>query len=278
VPKKKNAMALFEAISKSKAKRSEDMTVPAWIGRGQAAPPSAAAGQAGLPAAVGAPNVGVPPAGAPPAAPPPLPGERSAAPACGQAPWPAGADTPEPSQDVVTLSMTRKAAVLIVLGMVLVVAGSFILGRQVGKWSGSGPANAGNANNVTGAGAAMGEPKPVPPANADFVPNKYYLVIEELSGYSDKDKADAASIVEFCTQHGEPAKMVQFTAGGTKKPRAAVLSLKPHDTGDRDDAVKAEAQAVENMGKQYFKLHRDYWLSQYDKKTGQLTAWLQLIQ
>jgi hypothetical protein len=263
VPKKKNAMALFEAISKSKAKRSEDMTVPGWIGKNQA-PPASAAGQAGSPAVGGAPAAGSPPVTAPS-----MPGERTGAPTGGQSVWPTGADLQEPSQDVITVSMTRKTAVLIVLCLVLAAVGIFATGRYFGHRGAAVP---------TGEAASNMDQNPVPPANTDFVKGKYYLVIEELAGFSDKDQADAAGIVEFCTQHGEPAKVVQFTAKGTKKPRAAVLSLKPHDTSKIDDAVKAEAQAVEDMGKQYFKLHRDYWLSQHDSKTGQPTAWLQPIQ
>jgi hypothetical protein len=263
VPKKKNAMALFEAISKSKAKRSEDMTVPGWIGKNQAAPASAA-GQAGSPAADGA----APSAGAPAMTAPPMPGERVASPASGQRAWSAGADSQEPSQDVVTVSMTRKTAVLIVLGTVLLVVGILFVGVHLGH------RGATVANPAAAPGLANADQRAVPPPT-DFVPNKYYLVIEELEGFSPKDQADAAGIADFCTKNGEPAKVVQFTAKGTKKPRAAILSLRPHDTGKIDDAVKAEAQAVEDLGKQYFKLHRDYKLSQHDGKTGLLTAWLQ---
>lgn len=194
--KKKNSVALFEVISKSREKRErqEEVRVPDWVaGEAGGADPEAAAEP-------DARDVAPPPA-------------AEYAPAIGDAEI-----APAPRLE---LSLGYPACVAIVAGVLVLLAAAFLLGRH------SAPAalpegDDGQVSAGVGAGKA-----PAAPAR---VKGKYYLVIQQLPGKSAKDLADARKIARFCIDLREPVQIIAAAR------YYYVWSLRPFDSEQDTEA------------------------------------------
>lgn len=235
--KKKNSVALFEVIGKTK--RSESgMNVPKWFD-----------GQAPAPAEAGGPS----------------PAAR-----------PAPTGPVEPLLTVVgdrlRLSLNYLSCLVAALGAVVLLVAVFSLGY----WSGSSPAPVGpdsppagdgtmsgrtpiGRHVVDGQGNPGGAPAPAgnggsPPAPAAGarVKGKYYMVIQQLlGGMTQESLVEATRIAKFCNDNGHPATVGTFR----DRQRYVVWSLKPFDSAT--GAANTEfALVIEALGKRYFREHQ----------------------
>ena len=242
--RKKNSRALFELISKNKEKRiAAKLGVPEWMGKGQPppllqqAPPAAVAIEAEAKAG-----------GQPP---PPLP---------------ATARRPRKAEPFLALednrlklSLSFLTATVAGVGMLVLLLGSFWLGRYTAPSSANELAGTGSRQSKKDNGSRKdpdpGENKvPVRPVPITPVlqPGKFYLVIQTLMGSSSTDLADARKIQEFWDEKGLPAKVMSYTPRPGSRPRYMVWSLKPFTLAETTgDEARSHARQVEELGKEY---------------------------
>jgi hypothetical protein len=236
VAKKKNSLALFEAISRSREKQpKEGMGVPNWMG--------AQAPQSGQgPTATG--ETGPQPGGT----------VHSASMSSGLT-----ASSPGP----IAISLSRPAAAVIVAMFAVAVALAFLAGRMTARPAAT---NAGSPTVIENAGGPeRGSLVDQLPAR---VPGKHYLVIQAMKGDSQQDHDDALKIATWLTKEkNEPAEVCQFS-GGSKA--YFVWSFKPFDS-DKGPQAEAYAKKIEELGQQYKKLYGQYWFGQHNK--GKLDPW-----
>ena len=219
--RKKDSVALFEVISKSRDKHAEsDMSVPRWI-TGSEEPEKPAAPEE-------RPRV-EPDRAVPTIRKPHGPAEPMFATSGGR----------------LRVSLNYLSCTIIVLGLVLALAGAFVLGRATAPAS---PVEK-PGKTTPGAGQVKGTPRearrPVT-RMPQRVSGKYYLVIESLKGKSAKDLAEAKRIAEFCKQNGEPAEVRSM---GT---RYIVWSLTAFDSPRSEAAIRHARSIQDNLGKEYF--------------------------
>lgn len=278
--KKKNSLALFEAISQSKAKRSNpNLNIPNWAAASE--PPPTAAPTA-TPAVPAAPETPAAPA---PAAPPVVP---PAAPAMTAPPPEKRVAFPTAAEPVVStvgnrlkLNLSYRVSVAVAAGLVLVVVGAIALGKYWKQRPGEAvPAAVGDAGGETKKDLPVlgNEKKDAPPVvvKPERLKGKYYLVIQAFTSNTPKDMQEARRIVEFCGETGEPADVAIFNNRRTGKPFVAVWSLTPYDTNDASDTEKARKQAevVESAGRKYFAKHQTYKFQQMRDAKGRIVPWL----
>ena len=253
--KKKNSIALFEVIQKTR--RGEGTTdVPKWMG-GQAPPASESAWQ-GRPERVARPSFAI--------------RAREALVAI--------------AGNRVRLSLDYVSCAVAALGLIALLAGAFGLGF----WAGSGRAaddrsSARTMSDRTPFGKhVLGGRSPLPggqatrPAGAagQRQQGKWYLVIQGLAGVSGADLDEAARIVAYCSARGEPATIARYTNRQSGKKRYIVWSLKPHDLPTGEEA-KRHGMAIEAIGKEYFNKHKTYDFRQR-KSDGRFDPWFEVYR
>ena len=253
--RKKNALALFEVISKSKEKRpKDDLNVPGWM-----QPP------------VGeAPQAAVPPAAEPSAAPAP-----AAEPAMRRMFVKAaiGESTVSTTGGRLKLSLNYAASMGIAVALVLALAGMFALGRMSAGAAQSQrpPVNteaSGNETDESQASAggetvkANGEKETAAtaPAPVERIKGKFYLVIQQVGDATSENWSDADKIVKYCEQNGEKATVAKITDSHGRQ-KYIVWSLVPFDSPGQEKA-REHAKIIESMGKRYFAEHGKYRLGQ----------------
>ncbi len=269
--KRKDAVALFEAISKTKPRSDVNMNVPAWMQKnaeGQA--PQAAPADASAPAS--APASTEPQATAEPAT-----IAASAAPAAPTAPaaeakWRPtySASTPAPEGKMfsteggrLSLSLDYRKAGFVAAGAAVLLIVVFVLGRVSNSHPAPAAATDGNAPpmkpDVVQPGARPGTARTVardvaaPGAGTAAVAipagprvkGKYYIVIQGMSGKTDALKEEAFKIADFCTKHNLPADVAEM---GSKA--FIVWSMQPFDSA-QDPQAKKYAEEIEKVGKLY---------------------------
>lgn len=240
--KKKDSMALFEVISKSRQRRTAaDLNVPRWMAGGEGAQDADEA-QAEPKTPGAAPTVGRSE---------PAPRER-----------PSGVETryasvtAEPGR--LHLSVTYVTAGFVAAALVILLLGAFWLGRATGGSDGAavqagtgapplrpeaaeGVAGSTNAPRPSAAGApAAGTEAPA----AQRTPGKFYLVIQNLLGSGPEQERAAFEIQDFCRAHGEPATVNLY------KGKVIVWSLTPFDSPNSTAAL-AYGRKIEKLGQQY---------------------------
>ncbi|HUU58541.1 MAG TPA: hypothetical protein VMZ50_03270 [Phycisphaerae bacterium] len=212
--KKRSPAALFEVIAQGKERRGEgNVRLPAWVG------PKAE-----------------------PAAPPPLPGAESA-------PGPAGPKLPQPAPRMVstaanrlTLSLNYATCAVVAVGLLVLLAAAFWVGRATA------PPGTAQAAGLGGPGNAGKQQPPdntkttLPPSN--WVPGKYYLIIQQLKGLTPQDRTDADKIVDFCETNGVYADVAQ------RGSHFIVLSYEPYESGQSTEGWQY-ARKVEELGRKY---------------------------
>lgn len=219
--RKKDSVALFEVISKSQAKHLEsDMSVPRWItGSEEPEKPSAPDER---------PRV-EPDRAAPTMREPGGPAEPMFATAGGR----------------LRVSLNYLTCTIIVLGLVLALAGAFVLGRATAP----APPVEKPGKTTAGAGQVKG---PVREARRPVtrmpqrVSGKYYLVIETLKGITHADEDEATRIADFCKQNGEPAEPRMW------RGKIIVWSLTAFDSPRSEAAIRHARFIQDNLGKEYF--------------------------
>jgi len=250
--KKKDSIALIEAIARAREKRGKaGMAVPGWMAPGApesaaaqeaAGPESAAAQVAEHPAPAAHRPIQVPPAARPPAEPivSTIPGR-------------------------VRLSLSYVTCAVAAGGVVLLLAAAFLAGRLSAP---RGPAAPGDSP-VTPAGVGTTDTGDAGPADAEAarVEGKHYLVIQGLQGSSEAHKAEAFRIARFCQDNGMPATVNSLRSGSI-----IVWSLTPFDS-PTDAAARQFVARAEQLGEQYFRQHRTYDFKQGRDEQGRPTGW-----
>jgi hypothetical protein len=292
VPKKKNSIALFEVIQKSR--RSEaNMEVPKWMTGSPAAPGSPAEAPALPPVPPPAPvPVSAPtPQRAVPAGPRTVPAVASVpAPAAPAAPASAGAREwlLAVSGKRVRLSLTYPVCAAVAGGALVLLIGGFALGR----WSAPRPEAAEPAglplrDRVPMGKNVLGGAK-LPPVGKGGAPaaatpttrakGKWFLVIQTLGGMTRADFDEATRIADFCKKEGCPATVAEYTPNPARSTRKKyiVWSLTPFDTGDSEPA-KAFAHKVEEIGKAYFGKYKTHDFRQ-KSANGRFEPWFEQQQ
>jgi hypothetical protein len=243
VAKRKNTLALFEVISRSKEHRSEaGLDVPSWMGekRGEA-------------------EAQEPPE--PPVAPPE---KRPQA-----APRRAGASQ-EPvlstSAGRLRVSLNYSGAIVLGVALVLLLGAAFAIGRATAGGDGAKPAATAGVDGGTGTGE--GEVSPTG-AVVQRVPGKHYLVIRDFDPGSDLE-AEAQRIAEFCTARGEPAEVRTLTDRHTREPFIAVWSLKGFDEPN-SQAARNYRERIRQLGEQYYQQNETFrfnpWYAPYNPES-----------
>jgi hypothetical protein len=217
VARKKNPVALFEAIAKSREKRREEgLGVPGWIG-GQPAQPGRK-----------------PP---PPPSVPPPPRAQAAAPPAAAGPMVSRGD------GRIRLSVPTSTAVIALVGVLALLTLAFLLGR----WT--------KGTRVPVAEAGTGAPSKAPSQTApktggaaavEPVAGKFYLVIQRLGNSAD-DRLLSTRMAKWCTEHGHPAGPYYDEGRG----HYFVASLKPFDA-PQGQANLEYARQIEALGGKYF--------------------------
>ena len=305
--RRKDAMALFEIISKHRDKRTQPkVAVPKWMQRRE---PDEAAEE--TPPQNAAPEADVQ---EPPAQPPPQPQEQE--PPATQPPQ----EEPEPTPPIkrsppivdaelaseaqatasteaegrgkclviedghVNLSLSFVGAGVAVTGVLVLLLGAFLVGRQTApgvRTASLGPGDIRPPSQIgrdaTKKGPAQGPPakvakgpkKPAPTTTA-LRAGKFYLVIQHLTGSEREVREDGAKIAKFCTDNGVPAKIMQKRQSSGKY-LYWVWSLQPFD-GLTDPAATPHAEKIDELGKRYFRQYGKYKLTQ--RENGVIKLWL----
>jgi hypothetical protein len=218
--KRKDAIALFDLISKGKSERPAGLSVPSWFSKRPAPPP--------------APDAGQPDS----AEPPPMPEPSPFSPTAPYEPMLSVAD------NRVKISMNYATGGVVVAGLVVSLLFVFFLGRYSVRTSGPAPAT----SDAAGGRDTSYHPGADPNAAlnpGERVKGKYYLIIDRMKGMTDDDKQDAVAIADYCQKCNYPCNVVKY---GTQC--YAVLSLKPFDSPGSREAMDY-AKAIEDLGKKY---------------------------
>ncbi len=232
--KRKDAVALFDLISKGKDKaegKAPGLNVPGWFRK------------------TSAPVEGEPDRQ-------PGEGQADASPAPASAPalqQPASVSLGalEPAEPMVAfadgrvrISVNLVTCAVAVMGLVFALGMMFYLGRVTGRAPavGGGEIAGGGAAAKAGAGEANWAE-----VLAKWTKGKYYLIIDRMRGMTDKDKEDALAIAEYCRRNGHPCEAVVLNS---QPPVYAVQSLEPFDgpTGPKNLEF---AKVIEDLGKRY---------------------------
>jgi hypothetical protein len=267
VAKRKDSIALFEVI---KNQRNEvNLNVPQWMG----AKDSAGAGEP--PPLPTAPTVQ---SAVQPAAPGALPGALSSAASRAWSRLASGAG------GQLTLKLTYAHCLLAGAVLALVVIVSVWAAYRLGSASvPAGPApNAPLTDRVpsgqyvvAGQGAAKSGSPAVAPVLAPTsvrVPGKYYLVIQEMVGATEADRAEAEQIAAWCIAHGEPATVAGHTVPRTGKTFPIVWSSRPFDSATSPEALDFGGK-IEALGKTYKARYKRYDFRQ--QRNGKFDPWFE---
>lgn len=212
--KKKDSIALFEVISKSRANQEQlDMNVPAWMG-----------GQAGEPAT-----------------------EQSV-----KAKATKGKAKPPPSEwsDAIVstdggklrLSLDYTSCSVLAGVLLLLLAIAFVLGRATAGGE-TGPETAGPAAGGETPAAMGGEIATMQPR----VTGKYYLVIQGMQGETQAIRTEADKIVTYLGENNIAAE-VRLWPGNPRQ--FIVWSLDPYDIHDSPEA-RQYVENIEALGQRY---------------------------
>lgn len=216
--KRKDAVALFDLLSKTRQERT-GLDVPGWFGK---------------------PADGEPPAQTGPEAP-------SSPPPLEPAPFPFSPAPTEPlisaADGRVRLSMNYVTCATLAMGLVALLFVSFWLGRKTYRPPTVPAANAPTFPGRTPLGGGAGDAN-VPPS--PWEKGKYYLIVDRMTGRTEKDLASARAIVDYLAKKGEPAQVGDFGPEGYY----AVLSLKPFNSRTSKEAMDF-AEAIMALGSKY---------------------------
>ena len=214
--KKKDSVALFEVISKSRQRRSEaGLNIPGWMGPGQGSEGAESPPPSETPAApTRSPTIG-----------PPATREAMVSTAGGE----------------LRLALNYFSCIVAAFALVLLLAGAFWLGRvtagaPVAKDPGE---QGGEKASVKG----LAEPASAPPRE----PGKYYLVVQGLQGTTQQHYSAAQEIVAYLKKNYIPAD-VNLYPGSPKQ--YIVWSLDGFDKLD-SDAAKGFVRKIESLGQRY---------------------------
>lgn len=266
MPKRKDSMALFEAISKSRDKQSKTgFVAPTWLAeQAQQAMPGKSQEQA--PAAT---ETQQPPKTGPQQLPVPVtptPQRQRAS------VWSRPSDEPVVDSRLLKLAKLATqypryaalAAGLVVLVIVAIIVAATLAGRTPSHAS----APQGDTQSAQATAGADSSAQASLAVSTERVKGKHYLVIQVLGGASLAYKAEAQKIVDFLSQRGEAAT-IELTDGGKK---LAVWSLHGFDATGSEQA-KEFALKIEELGREYQSQGGDYRFQQRPKPTAELLPW-----
>jgi len=245
VAKKKDSVALFEVISKSRDKKSDsEIAVPGWAkpaAQGDQPAEAAEATEAVEAVETAEATEPVEPVEAAETPEPTEPTEQEGYVAEVQTPAPVtlqttSTRTPRPAaastglagrpmldtaDGRLTVSLNYVSSMVAAVGLLLLMSIAFVLGR-------------------------MTAPAPSPPVEAaKWQVGQYYLVIETLEGITPKARAEADRIVKFCKANNEPCEVQQLDSN------LIVWSMTPFDS-PKDELAKAHALKIQNeLGSKY---------------------------
>jgi len=280
VSKKKNSPALFELISRDKAKGVDLFNVPQWMaGKVKAAPTQPAAAPTGEKPVTRPATAPVQPrpAEARPAPPPAVSRPAVPRPVAGRpaTPRPAAEKAVAKQGQRLRVSLSQWHCIAIGVGLVVVLGCVFLLGKAVmsSATKGRQAAAAGEKPTVPAAmdfgdrrpqaapthapprTAERASPAATPAATAAPTPaseavrekGKYYLIIQGTQGLTPQHRRDAEEIAAFLNNKGEPVTTNRYTGN---PPQYIVLSLRGFDSPSSDEA-KRYLKAIETLGRLY---------------------------
>ncbi len=241
--KKRKPTALFEAMSRNRPEADRKFAVPHWM---QGEEDDAEGQQQTEPAAERIERTPEP------TAPPKKPIAEAHEPALST------------GDGRLRLSLTPVAAMAALLGVVVLLFGSFYLGRAT-----AGP----EADVAAGGGQDASDREALKPPPREK--GKWYLVIQALQGASDDDKDRAKHIVRWLRQHkidGKPVfaeiRKIRTRGGGE---RLVLWSYRPVDAPSSPAAMEF-AREIQKLGRKYLQENP----GTYDfrqQRGGQFSPW-----
>jgi hypothetical protein len=250
VAKRKDSLALYEVIGRSRQARAEaGLAIPGWMGRQRSGPmrPQAPA----QPAAEAEDMATLQPIAAP--------AEREV--------W-AGPGV-SVSAGRLRLSLNYVTCVIAGVALVLLFVAMFILGRTSARHSQAAKTEAGAGIQASARGEATGDKTPSAAGPGTVrEKGKYYLVVQGMGGKGADLLAEARSIERFCNAKGEQVNVYEYT----KEPRQyIVLSAQGFDAPDSPEALRY-VSAIETLGKNYKAQGGKYEFKQRDA-AGRVRPW-----
>ena len=243
VAKRKDSVALYEVIGKSREARAEaGLNIPAWMGRNRSMPLFTA--PIATPVAVDAPVAAA---------------RRSATTVEHR-----DTITLQPPPVVVTaqiggepavsisggrlrLSLNYITCVAVGVAVVLLLAGALLLGRAMSPKPGADSQAADNQAQGQPSGESSGAKATAAAAEPPRQAGKFYLVIQGMSGMTEDLLAEARNIEKYCKTKGEQVSVNRYMGN----PRQyIVLSATGFDAPDSPEAAKY-ADVIETLGKAY---------------------------
>lgn len=169
------------------------------------------------------------------------------------------AETAEPGK--LTVSMGHLTAGLVIGGMILLLAGAFVLGRMSAR---PGDEATAGMNNQTGQ----------PPARET---GKYYMVIEAMDGKTAADQMRAEHIAWFLDRRGIETSVHKYRYPKPNQERVAwvVLSYRGFP-GPEDPAVRRFAEQMRQLGAQYSKEYNVNYDFAPRKRRDSTRPWLEV--
>ena len=171
--------------------------------------------------------------------------------------------------DRIYVSVNFVTAGVVGLVLLMLLLGAFVLGKKTAPSEApTAPNQAGPVSQAQPEAPPATEPVAIADGPVEAKPgqrlaSRYYLVIETLRGDKANDYDEAEKIIDFCSQRGLPAELVNI------KGRFAVWCLLGYRS-DRSSAALAHARKVERVGEEFFAKHKTYRFMQRQKKTGPL--------
>jgi len=242
VAKKKDSVALFELLSKTKEKQGDAvLQVPDWMTEHEAGPvvPTPAAPQS-----------------AAPVTPKPAPPPPRAAPVAPRRETPTMA-SPSAGRAKLTFSVSYTKCFLAFAVLLVLLFGAFLLGRAT-----AGPAQTGDHMDAKFRTEVLGQGngRQGQQVKPERIRGKYYLIVQRLKDTSASAAAEGQQIVDFLRQNGQWAEVKPFRTQSGKK-FYAVWSLQAFEVRSGQDNLKY-AEKIEKLGQKYFRQYGSYKFQQ----------------
>ncbi|MBA7471603.1 hypothetical protein ES707_06909 [subsurface metagenome] len=156
----------------------------------------------------------------------------------------------------VTVSLNFVSCAVLGLALLTLLLSMLVIGWKWGAASAPGPSEVPLYNPGVMGKKDPGDITPKPAAPQREV-GKFYMLIQGVEGITERHKAEAQRIVDFCNEANLPADIGQM-----RDPNQYIVwSLTGFDSPDNPEA-KEYAEQIKELGKQYKAKYRTYELRQ----------------
>jgi len=172
------------------------------------------------------------------------------------------------------LAWPKPRLAAVALAMVLLIGAVWYLAAR----SGQAPQGQDNATGPVqaGLGTQVGQHEELPPPPSEFLPGKYYLVVEDTAGDTPQHEQAAVHMANWLTDKGVPA----VASRNPRLKRWVVIAYQRFDEVPYSEPVKGKtvynkeatdfAKKIEGLGKDYFRQYRTYQFKQTNRN-GEFT-------